>query len=159
MKIALAQMKMSDNIKENYEKSLKQIRAAYDGRIENLYVREGDYLLESGLAGTLSGRETSVSAVWLSQNGTVPVPGMSAWWCDSYGNRLEPLVLESVGAPVMQNMLQAYPLVFACLSDEPSNIVVGEKAPVCLVVDEQTVKASISVEALDENQQLWLIHQ
>ena len=28
MKIALAQMKMSDNIKENYEKSLKQIRTA-----------------------------------------------------------------------------------------------------------------------------------
>lgn len=28
MKIALAQMKMSDNIKENYEKSLKQIRSA-----------------------------------------------------------------------------------------------------------------------------------
>ena len=139
--------------------ALKQIRANCDGRIENLYVKSGDYLSAAGLMGTISEREMTVSAAWISHQGATPVPGMNAWWCDSYGNKLEPLLLISVGAPTLQSNQQIYPLVFSCLQKENSQIRIGEKAPVCLLLEETAADAVVGRNAMDENQQLWLVRK
>lgn len=139
--------------------AVKQIRASCDGRIENLYVKPGDYLSVAGLIGTISDREITVSTPWISHQGETPVPGMSAWWCDSYGNKLEPLLLKSIGAPILQNNQQVYPLTFSCLMEGKSQIRIGEKAPVCLLLEETAVGAIVEMDALDANQQLWLVRQ
>ncbi|MBR2923951.1 MAG: biotin/lipoyl-binding protein [Clostridia bacterium] len=135
----------------------KQIRADCDGRIENLYVQVGEYVAASSVAGSISGKEMTISSVWFSQDGAPPVPGMNAWWCDAYGNQLEPLILESVGAPTLQNTIQIYPLVFSCVWGNESKIRVGEKAPVCLVLEEQAANAVVTAEALDDQQQVWVV--
>lgn len=137
--------------------AMKQIRAERDGMVENLYVQTGDYITASGAAGTISGREMTVSSVWFSQDGAPPVPGMNAWWCDAYGNKLEPLILETVEAPVLQNTIQMYPLIFSSVWGSESKIKMGEKAPVCLVLEEQTVSAAVAAEALDDQQQVWIV--
>ena len=136
---------------------MKQIRADCDGRIENLYVQVGEYVAASSVTGSISGKEMMVSSVWFSQDGVPPAPGMNAWWCDAYGNKMEPLILKSVGAPTLQNTIQIYPLIFSCVLGSESKIRIGEKAPVCLVLEEQTVGAAVAAEALDKQQQVWII--
>lgn len=135
----------------------KQIRAATDGIIENMHVVEGTYLSEPGMIGSLVGQQPKVTALWMAQQGQAPAPGMEAWWCASDGERIELLVLESVGAPVAQNNAVVYPLIFASLMGESSSINSGDTAPVCLLMNQQAVPAVAPVEAIDENGRLWLL--
>lgn len=139
--------------------AMKQIRAAGDGRIENMYVKAGDYLSAAGVAGIVSGKEQKVTAMWIEQDGAMPSPGMCAWWCDSYGNKLEPLILESVGTPELQNGVPVYPLVFSCVLGEESQIKIGEKSPVCMTMKEETITATVSMRAMDDQQRLWVVDQ
>lgn len=135
----------------------KQIRASSEGISENLYVKAGDYLNEAGLIGNLCGSERKVIAYWPLLQGQPPFPGMMAWWCTQEGIREEPLILESVGAPVEQKQTLTYPLVFRSMLGEHTKILQGEGAPVCLILQEEQVEAMVPMEALDSNQQLWVV--
>lgn len=134
----------------------KQIRAGGDGIVENIYVMKGDYVSAAGIVGCLAGQETKVTAAWTAQQGKAPSPGMRGWWCSADGQWLEPLTLESVGAPVTENNTVVYPLVFRC-ARETIAVTDGEQAPVCLLVDQDVAHAVVPVEAEDQNGFLWLL--
>lgn len=135
----------------------KQIRAAEDGTVENVHVTEGMYLSEAGMIGSLVGQQPKVTAFWMAQQGQTPAPGMTAWWCAQDGTYLEPLVLESVGAPVMQENALVYLLSFTSVMGESSIITGGDEAPVCLLLEQEAAPAVAPIEAVDEDGFLWLL--
>lgn len=135
----------------------KCIRSDAEGTVENLYVSAGDLLPSGAVIGVVCSDEPRIAASMRETDGMSPLPGMAAWWCDENGTGLEPLVLESVGSPVVENGGVIYQLVFRKTDRKYASV--NQKAPVRMILKNTPAAAVVPVEAIDRLSQIWLVKE
>lgn len=136
----------------------KQIRSGAEGRIENLFVKQGAYVAAGTPLAQMHGDQLCITALWTGEHSLTPREGMAAWWCGKDGRPQGQLTLTSV-LPVEQASGTALRLSFSpvdgcCLPLRP-----GDAVAVTLLLDTLPSGALAPLSALGEGQRLWVVSE